>query len=197
MTRHYPDYHLTRTHPGTGLLDFANTGSLRAKADKHLSFYADRERDNYDNESQSLFKLKDDISFGRLSCTWNGTDFFIYVAELFRGDYTIERHFVLWPRGESEGDSPARQVDNFLLASLQHRKRVHDEIWLYYDGVWEKNKRLFNSVKGSRWEDAILDDGLKTELMNDVVNFYARKEHYKSFGVPWKVSCHTIPDTTH
>ena len=42
-------------------------------------------------------------------------------------------------------------------------------------------------MKQSNWDDVILNQELKEELIKDVTSFFDREELYKSVGVPWKV----------
>ena len=142
-------------------------------------------------------KLKDKIEFGRFVYEWQGNQFLLYVAEYWIGSYDLVRHhYVLFPRSlESEegreyvgkGSSEV-VVDKLIAAAAKYGEKVEDEIWVYDRGYWGKSRRLWEGVRNCRWEDVVLDDGVKERVRGDVEGFFGRREEYNGLGVPWKVS---------
>ena len=59
---------------------------------------------------------------------------------------------------------------------------------MYDRGYWRKNHKLWNNVQGCKWENVILANEMKLQLISDIEGFFDRKDDYKSFAVPWKVS---------
>ena len=63
---------------------------------------------------------------------------------------------------------------------------LHDEIYVFDGGFWQKSKELWEAVQKARWEDVILDEKMKTAIISDVENFFDNKETYERLKVPWK-----------
>lgn len=189
LRKAYPNHYLTQTYSNAGLLDFARSGALQADLDTSVGHYFTRTRDHRYERVTAPEHLKDDVQFGRFNCRWKGHDFYMYHIEWYQTDYLTERQFILFPlHDRAQPETPLRVIDDLLVASFQHNADVGEEIWLYDRDHWSKNQRLFASVKKSSWDDVTLGKELKAELMHDVASFFDRRDHYESFGVPWKVS---------
>src|SRR6202011_2621077 len=65
-------------------------------------------------------------------------------------------------------------------ATLRHQVLVFD------GGDWSKDAALFESIRGSTYENLVLASGLKEEIARDVDRFFASQERYGQYGVPWK-----------
>ncbi|KAK3168248.1 hypothetical protein OEA41_004694 [Lepraria neglecta] len=78
----------------------------------------------------------------------------------------------------------------------QHLSEIKEEIWVYDRGYWRKNHKLWNNVQGCKWENVILANEMKLQLISDIEGFLDRKEDYKSFAVPWKrgIILHGLPE---
>lgn len=63
---------------------------------------------------------------------------------------------------------------------------LHDEIWVFNQGIWRKDAELFQNVSKSRWEDVILDEDMKVDLQDTVERFFDSQEQYERLRVPWK-----------
>jgi SpoVK/Ycf46/Vps4 family AAA+-type ATPase len=63
---------------------------------------------------------------------------------------------------------------------------VRGEILVFDGGHWEKSEELFNSVKAASFDDLVLPDALGEELQTDLPRFFAARETYERYGVPWK-----------
>ena len=63
---------------------------------------------------------------------------------------------------------------------------LHDEIWVYNQGWWQKDPFLYRSIMKSRWEDIILNKEMKEDLVDTVQRFFDSKDDYDRLRVPWK-----------
>jgi len=63
---------------------------------------------------------------------------------------------------------------------------LHDEIWVFNRGFWQKDYQLYENVLKSRWEDVILDKEMKDDLIDTAERFFDSREQYDRLGVPWK-----------
>lgn len=93
-------------------------------------------------------------------------------------------HFFL----HSGGEEPVRDL---LLSAMLGLERLHDEIWVFDDGFWDKDKSLFSNVQDSSWDDIIKKDSCKEALKKDLHGFFDAEGLYKRLSIPWKVRCPT------
>jgi DNA replication protein DnaC len=61
-----------------------------------------------------------------------------------------------------------------------------DEIRIFQEGHWEKNKELFQSIQRTRLDSLILASNLKQAIVDDARKFFSSQERYRKFNVPWK-----------
>lgn len=94
------------------------------------------------------------------------------------GTYTAQ--FVL-----HEGpEEPARHL---LLAAGAWQVALHNEIWVFNQGYWQKDDRLYEEIQKANWRDVILDETFKTALQKDIYGFFTSEDIYKELAIPWKV----------
>lgn len=83
--------------------------------------------------------------------------------------------------------SPSKEAtDNLLLASGQWNSVLHEEIYVFDQGYWQKSRELFESIKKASWEDVILKDNVKKAIINDTQTFFDSQETYQKLKIPWK-----------
>jgi ATPase family associated with various cellular activities (AAA) len=127
-------------------------------------------------------KFEREIENGWFSVLWHdgGKDYFIDVVYITWSDAGCEttRHWII-----TETDQVA---ENFLRAVCAYCDEVHGEILVYQDGYWTKDDKLFVSIKSSTFDNLILPPQLKLELREDFRRFFASREVYQKYGIPWK-----------
>jgi transitional endoplasmic reticulum ATPase len=64
---------------------------------------------------------------------------------------------------------------------------LHDEIWVFNQGIWRKDPGLWQEVQKADWKDVILDEDFKTTLQKDVFGFFSSERVYLDLQIPWKV----------
>ena len=104
--------------------------------------------------------------------------------------------FILYPRAESKiVDGHCQETDALLLAAGKWTSQLHDEIFVFDNGYWDKSKELWRSVSGASWEDVILSPTMKQNLISDVQGFFDNQSLYAQFAVPWKrgIILHGVP----
>jgi AAA+ superfamily predicted ATPase len=126
--------------------------------------------------------LEREIGNGWLGVMWSdgGKDYFIDVVYLTwnHAGYETTRRWII-----AETDEVA---ENFLRAVCAYCDEVHGEILVYEDGSWTKDDKLFASIKSATFENLILPPQLKRELREDLRRFFASREVYRKYGIPWK-----------
>lgn len=71
--------------------------------------------------------------------------------------------------------------------------QLHDELWVYNKGFWQKDHGLWLDVQKGNWEDVILNPDFKRALQKDVYGFFTSEKVYNDLGIPWKVcKSHTV-----
>ena len=83
-------------------------------------------------------------------------------------------------------EAPARSL---LISAGSWAEQLHNEIWVYNEGFWEKDRSLWNQVQKADWKDIILKEEFKTNLQKDVNGFFSSKKIYEELAIPWKVWC--------
>lgn len=74
-----------------------------------------------------------------------------------------------------------------LLAAGAWADQLHEEIWVYNQGLWRKDHALWKEIQKADWKDVILNDVFKKALQKDVYGFFTSETIYKELGIPWKV----------
>ena len=62
---------------------------------------------------------------------------------------------------------------------------VRGEI-LIYDGFFEKDQRLFDSIRSATFDNLILPETLKQQIQDDFQRFFNSREIHERYGIPWK-----------
>ncbi|KAL9098097.1 MAG: hypothetical protein Q9163_006176, partial [Psora crenata] len=147
--------------------------------------------------------LKHKIDLGRYRYEFQGERFWVYAIRYWIGEWEfVKDEYILYAPPEDAGsplvtgDGGLRVVDDLIAAAGRHKNRVGaEEIWVYDRGYWGKSGRLWEGVRGMRWEDVVLDEGMKERVRADVEGFFAREGDYARFAVPWKrgVIFHGLP----
>jgi AAA+ superfamily predicted ATPase len=123
-----------------------------------------------------------EIENGWFSVLWTdgGKDYSIDVVYLTWNDAGCEttRHWII--------AETCDVAENFMRAVCAYCDEVHSEILVYEDGYWTKDDKLFTSIKSSTFENLILPPQLKRELREDFHRFFASREIYQKYGIPWK-----------
>ena len=81
-------------------------------------------------------------------------------------------------------EEPARLL---LLTLGSWQDQLHEEIWFFDQGWWQKSHSLWVEVQRANWDDVILKEEFKEKLKKDVYGFFDSEQIYKDLGIPWKV----------
>ena len=131
-------------------------------------------------DSSSGF-MAENLTFGKFMYKWKDQDAVLYIAEGRDGSGyypMIKNHYIL--------TSNAHKVDELIRDATQWGLTLHNEVWVFDQGYWQKSGQLYDSVQKSNWEDVILDEDMKKSLITDVEGFFDNRETYEKRKVPWK-----------
>lgn len=109
---------------------------------------------------------------------WQGQLFEVVFITWTEGMYPSRFHWIVGDTREA--------AENFYRAVCEWGADVRGEILVFDGGGWEKSEELFNSIKSACFDDLILPDALGEEVRNDLPRFFASRETYERYGVPWK-----------
>ncbi|MBN3905172.1 MAG: AAA family ATPase [Nostoc sp. NMS1] len=77
-------------------------------------------------------------------------------------------------------------AEKFFAAVCDWNLEIRDELLVFEDGYWDKNPDLFQSIQSATFENLVLHRTLKQDIQDDLINFFASRETYANYGVPWK-----------
>lgn len=184
----YPDYEVTVTPDSTGVISFAEGGQAHAELDTSTdSFSAWRMHSPAkDRTSNELGIMHDEVLFGKFDYRWKDQDFIVYKAQWPQGFGIVKNNYVLHKRGHELVNGRCKATDDLIAAAMQWASKVHEEVLVFDQEQWTKNKELYASVQNASWDDVIMDPDMKETLVKDVEGFFDCKADYKEFAVPWK-----------
>ncbi len=77
-------------------------------------------------------------------------------------------------------------VHQFLEAIKRWDDEVIGEVLVFANGCWQKNERLYDSIRRANFDDLILSPGLKETIRTDIQQFFSAQEEYAKYNIPWK-----------
>ena len=195
IRKHHPDLTVTVTLTGAvNLLGFAGAGHAQALLDpRGNDFFLVR---SYIPPARrldgGLGALADQIKFAKYHYSYRGRDFILYVADSFKDGVFGNPlyNYILHKPDASAGEtvhSKSAATDALVMAAGAWTIELHEEIWVFDQGFWQKNAELWKSVQTASWDDVILDEDMKKGLVDDIEGFYDERDSYKKFAIPWKV----------
>jgi transitional endoplasmic reticulum ATPase len=72
------------------------------------------------------------------------------------------QHFILH-------DGPEEHGIALLNATGRFAHELHDEIWVFDLGMWQKDRNLWQEIQKADWKDVILKDGQAPKLQLDIL----------------------------
>lgn len=114
-----------------------------------------------------------------LEITWHSTTFTLLTLhwELIDGNISA-RHWLL---ADTE-----QQANQFMEEVCRWNAEIRDAILVFNDGCWEKDKRLFQTIKNTTFDNLILQGTLKEEILSDLQHFFSARTVYQRYHLPWK-----------
>jgi hypothetical protein len=194
----YPDHCIVTT--SHDLIKFAKAGHATASLAQDgppslfSRVYNPSLRISNDDDPHTL--LKTGIVFAHYEYTWHGAEYLVFVAEgqsnlnPMADDNCDRRSYILCKpaQGEIAGKSISRAADELILAAGIFAEKSDNEVWVFDQGSWTKDKSLWVGAQGADFGSIIMPADMKESIVRDVDGFFDAKEHYREFGTPWKVN---------
>jgi AAA+ superfamily predicted ATPase len=130
---------------------------------------------NWDGMVNEIYKYTENAI---LEVTWQGHKLDILLMSWLEGTCKIRYYWVLADNQEV--------TENFFANVCKWNSEIRDEVLVFEDGYWNKNPELFKSIQGAIFDNLILHGSLKKDIQEDLINFFASRETYTSYNVPWK-----------
>ncbi|HEX5702666.1 MAG TPA: ATP-binding protein [Pyrinomonadaceae bacterium] len=113
-----------------------------------------------------------------LNVLWKGNLLDVVFVTFTSGCYLVRHHWIV---------ADEREVaDEFFAEVCEWSSEVRGEVLIFHDGEWMKNKELYESIKSATFDNLILRAGLKEEIQTDFAQFFASREVYERYRIPWK-----------
>lgn len=109
---------------------------------------------------------------------WQGHTLDVVLLTWALGDCKTRHHWILADTGEV--------AENFLVAVCEWSSEVRGEVLVFDSGYWYKSEDLFRAIKSATFENLILQGALKEEIRTDFAQFFASREVYERYRIPWK-----------
>ncbi|KAH8726924.1 P-loop containing nucleoside triphosphate hydrolase protein [Phaeosphaeriaceae sp. PMI808] len=123
----------------------------------------------------------ENVVFGKYLYKWNDLEIILYIANGRDGSSaypTISNQYIL--------TTNEHKVDELIKLAATWGVRLHNEVWVFDQGFWQKSAELYQSVQKASWDAVILDEDMKKALIADVENFFDGQNTYQNLKVPWK-----------
>ncbi|KAF8530040.1 P-loop containing nucleoside triphosphate hydrolase protein [Hysterangium stoloniferum] len=179
VLRMHPDMQHVVVETNLPLSEYIKSQNIQIKVTDHYRIH------EFD---QGLSKMKSTLRFGLGEFTWAETDFLLYKLcwqnELLMGVNIV--YVLLFP---SEGNnlSERRQIgEDLLRLAFEWSYNVNQEIWMFSNGMWFKDKKLWQAVQLADRANLVLNDEFTANLKRDTETFFSGREVYDSLEIPWK-----------
>ncbi|SMQ50517.1 unnamed protein product [Zymoseptoria tritici ST99CH_3D7] len=183
LRKEYPELHLTVVPQGScNILGYASAGNAGVapidNAKERLSWRSYIPPASRLNGSGGL---GDRVMFGKYLIDWKSREFVLYLSDGRDGSSAypqVVNQYVL--------SSSVDATNRLLMEAGQWSAQLHDEVWVFDGGNWQKSSELWKSVHKASWDDVILDPAMKGSIRNDVDSFFDSRDTYERLKVPWK-----------
>jgi ATPase family associated with various cellular activities (AAA) len=75
---------------------------------------------------------------------------------------------------------------DFITQVCRWNAELRGEVLVYSGGCWHKDARLFRAIQGASFDNLILRGNLKQQIREDLEQFFAMRQTYEEYGIPWK-----------
>ena len=115
---------------------------------------------------------------GWYNVLWHGCLLDVLFITWTREGYRERHHWII--------AADRKLGEDFLRAVCDWSNEVRGEILVFDGGYWYKDQQLFDAIKSSSFDNLILAADLKREIQDDFANFFASREMYERYRIPWK-----------
>ena len=112
-----------------------------------------------------------------LNVMWNGHLLDVVLIS-WGGVYSSRRHWIV---------AETRELAEGLMTALCNwSNEVRSEVLVFQNGWWDRDEDLFEALKMASFDRLVLEGTLKHEILDDLTRFFAAREVYERYSIPWK-----------
>jgi AAA+ superfamily predicted ATPase len=126
------------------------------------------------DEKQTKLRVDD----GWYDVRWKDHSFELITMTIPGAFFPIRASWLIAPDRET--------AESFFSTVLIWNYETHGEMLVFDDDMWQKDTKLYQAIKNATLDNLILTPGLKEELKQDLDTFFASKDLYARYGVPWR-----------
>jgi hypothetical protein len=182
----YTAYHVGRKlaelHPGKVIIE-GNTGYFDLEAFVRAEKCSIVEESNIFNHIKTEWQRPGKeptkvLENSWLNVLWRGHLLDVVLITWSESCYRSRHHWIV---------AESRQLAEAFFAEVcEWSSEVRGEILVFQDGDWQKNKELYEAIKTATFDNVILPDSLKQQVLNDFEQFFRSREVYEQYRIPWK-----------
>ena len=160
------------------LLPFAFSGNAIAELDtktesveRYRYFYTGNERRGIPDA------LLEGRTFAKYIYIWNNEYYLVYIVSM---GYSTWQYILKEPdesKGENTVTLPAKT--DALIRAVGKWMKPNDAYVYVYDYYWTLNRKLWEEVQKAKWEDVILKESMKKQLVELMKKFFDSKDIYR------------------
>lgn len=174
----YPNYqHIVLRESQLSLEEYLRSKGVEYQVSERLTTH------RFDPEKE----LFSDLHIGVVEFSWKGTTFLLYKFRwpvVFRNDARLNV-LVFLGEGKTKEEKDAVGVE-LLTAAYKWNLGTREEVWVFSDGDWTKDKKMYQAISSTSWDDLVLDQSFVDGLKRDTETFFSSKDIYHSLGITWK-----------
>lgn len=121
------------------------------------------------------------VIFGKYMYKWKDQEAIVYIADGRDGTQyypSVTNHYIL--------TNATHKIDDLIKEATKWTVELHNEVWVFDGGWWQKSAELYESARKASWDNVILDEDMKKALISDVEQFFDGQQVYSDLKVPWK-----------
>ena len=123
-------------------------------------------------------KLQSKTKNACFDVSWRGQLLDVVLLTWYEGGCESRHHWII---------ADTREVaENFFREVCEWCEEVRGEVLVFDGGYWHKSKELFAAIRSATFDNLILRGSLKDEIQNDLERFFASREVYENYRIPWK-----------
>lgn len=122
--------------------------------------------------------LSRDTKNGVYEVEWEGHALVVAIASWSEGTCNHFHWFVLAEQRET--------ADAFLVAVSRFGQSPRNEVLVVNGEWWRKDAELHATIRRSSFDELVLPETLRREIVEDFRTFLGSREEYARLGVPWK-----------
>lgn len=185
---HRPD-HVTWVKAGDcDILGFAEAGHAKARIsdgdDTYTAIRKYRVPARFLDEPEG--SVDDKVLFARWRYEWNKRCVLCYKFRWVDEAWATREYYAIVTNTSQIVDNHCKYAEGLIKACGVWTQELHNEVYIYEDGHWDKNKMLFSAVSKASWDDVVIDPVMKSDIIRDVESFFGSQSTYSQYNIPWK-----------